>query len=177
MAFNKINTHDLTQEAQDSIEQACSRITQNSELNLTLEDLANTYNTSMSRLERQAKKNALKAQNRLLSLLTQNEWKQLTSNWRVNQDLIDQGKDAKDFSPVVKFFNPTGVGTWYISELSPDNIGFGICHLFEYELSYVSLDELNTLKLRLPMEKDRHFFPNKRSLKQCYALLKDGYHL
>jgi hypothetical protein len=173
MTFTKIDINDFTQEEKDKIQHSCEKYG----LNLTLVDLANIYNKSNASLERQAKKNALKAQNRLLSLLTQKEREKLTSNWNANQSLISQGKDEKDFPPVVKFFNPTGVGTWYLSELSPDNIGFGICHLFEYELGHVSLDELNTLKLLLPIEKDRHFSVNKRSLMQCYALLKDGCYL
>ena len=69
---------------------------------------------------------------------------------------------------VVKLFNPTGVGTWYLSELNPEtNVAFGLCHIHEYELGYVSLDELSEFKgqFGLGIERDRHF--QSKSLEDC----------
>ena len=69
---------------------------------------------------------------------------------------------TKDFKAVVKLFNPTGHGTWYLSELDPEtNTAFGLCDLGFPELGYVSLDELSTLKVHmgLGIERDRWFTP------------------
>jgi hypothetical protein len=56
-------------------------------------------------------------------------------------------------------FNPVGIGTWYLTELNPyTEIAFGLCELAEKEIGYVSLTELE--ELRLPMglkiERDRY---------------------
>jgi len=69
---------------------------------------------------------------------------------------------TKDFKAVVKLFNPTGNGTWYLSELDPEtNTAFGLCDVGHPELGYVSLDELSTLKahMGLGIERDRWFTP------------------
>ena len=61
-----------------------------------------------------------------------------------------EGNENPDI--VVKFFNPCGIGTWYITEgeKQPDGdwLLFGLCCLQEAELGYVMLSELK--KLRLP---------------------------
>ena len=111
----------------------------------------------------------LKNQNRLTEMLTQKELEKLHRNFEENYTLSIFSGDVKAFEPVVKFFNPTGLGTWYLSELSPDNIGFGICVLNEIELGYVSLHELNTLKLQNPIEKDNHFLAEGLTI---YELMK-----
>jgi hypothetical protein len=130
-----------------------------------------------AQLERILRKNKLGNRNKLLLLLTKKEYERLNKNWQINQDLQDQGKEPKEFAPVVKLFNPNGVGSWYISELSPDLIGFGICHITDAELGYVSLDELEGLKLRIPIEKDRWFRASRRSLTECLELIQDGQRL
>ena len=69
---------------------------------------------------------------------------------------------TKTFRAELKLFNPTGMGTWYISELNPEtNIAFGLCDLHEQEFGYVSLDELQSLKLPfgLGIERDLYFQP------------------
>ena len=69
---------------------------------------------------------------------------------------------TKDFKAVVKLFNPTGNGTWYLSELDPEtNTAFGLCHLGFPELGYVNLDELSNIKVSmgLGIERDRWFTP------------------
>ena len=96
---------------------------------------------------------------KLLALLTKKELATLRSNYDVNNALLEQGLDVKPLNPVVKFFNPTGIGTWYLTELSPNNIGFGLCHLHEVELGYICLKELGSFRGQggLPIEKDRYF--------------------
>ena len=69
---------------------------------------------------------------------------------------------TKDFKAVIKLFDPTGSGTWYLSELDPNtNIAFGLCDLGYPELGYVSLDDLSNLKVKmgLGIERDLYFTP------------------
>ena len=66
----------------------------------------------------------------------------------------------------VKFFNPCGIGTWYLSELDPEtNIAFGLCDLGYPELGYVSIDELKETDVGfgLKIERDMYFTPKKLS--------------
>jgi len=67
--------------------------------------------------------------------------------------------------PVLKLFNPTGPGTWLITELHPDgDTMFGLCDLDvgSPELGSVSLRELAsvTLPFGLTLERDVHFEGN-----------------
>ncbi len=67
-----------------------------------------------------------------------------------------------DHVPVLKLFNPSGPGTWLITELDPDgDIMFGLCDLDMdcVELGSVSLRELTavTLPFGLTIERDVHF--------------------
>ncbi len=114
--------------------------------------------------------------NKLVAQLTQNELKELRSNFNINNERSAQGENVKAFKPVVKFFNPTGRGTWYLSELSPDHMGFGICQLNETELGYVSLKALNALRLPfgLSIEKDITFSANGQSIYQRLETLQTG---
>ena len=116
----------------------------------------------------------IKLSNKLLKSLTKEELKTLQSNYEVNDILIQKGLPPKTFDVVVKFFNPTGIGTWYLTELSPDTIGFGLCHLYEVELGYVSLEELASLKLPggLGIEKDRYFSGKDLSLSSLSKKLR-----
>ena len=75
---------------------------------------------------------------------------------------------TKSFKAELKLFNPAGMGTWYLSELNPENNNaFGLCCLTEKELGYVNLDELLSFKgqLGLGIERDRHFKP--KTLDDC----------
>ena len=76
------------------------------------------------------------------------------------------GQDI-DPKPVVKLFTPDAGATWLLTELDPadHDIAFGLCDLGLGcpELGYVSLTELASVrgKLGLPVERDRHFTPEK----------------
>lgn len=63
---------------------------------------------------------------------------------------------------ICKFFNPTGIGTWYILEFDGEDTLYGLCCLQEKELGYVSLNELQTTKVRwgLGIERDIHWDSN-----------------
>ena len=76
----------------------------------------------------------------------------------------DDHPKYKEFKAVLKLFDPTGAGTWYLSELDPEtNIAFGLCDLGVgcAELGFVSLNELSTLKVKmgLGIERDLYFTP------------------
>lgn len=67
----------------------------------------------------------------------------------------------------VKFFNPTGAGTWYALEFNPDEgLFFGYANILEGELGYFSLEELQSFKGRfgLGIERDLHW-DDKTTLK------------
>ena len=82
-----------------------------------------------------------------------------------------EGKTHYEFKAVLKLFNPTGIVTWYLSELDPEtNMAFGLCFLTEKELGYVNLDELLSFKGRmgLGIERDKFFKP--KTLDECRSL-------
>lgn len=64
---------------------------------------------------------------------------------------------------IAKFFNPCGLGTWYITEgeKQPDGdwLLFGLCCIDCPEFGYVMLSELQSVRLPygLKIERDRHF--------------------
>lgn len=64
---------------------------------------------------------------------------------------------------IVKFFNPCGRGTWFITEgekqANGDWLLFGLCCIQEPELGYVLLSELENLRLPygLSIERDRGY--------------------
>jgi hypothetical protein len=72
--------------------------------------------------------------------------------------------------PIVRahFFNPCGTGDWWITEGSPegdDFTMFGLCFIFEPELGYVSINELQAIRgpLGLGIERDRYWTPKPLS--------------
>lgn len=67
---------------------------------------------------------------------------------------------------IVRYFNPTGIGTWYGIEYDPsERLFWGIAHLHEWEWGYFSLTELESLRLPYGMhiERDICFRPQKVS--------------
>jgi len=69
---------------------------------------------------------------------------------------------------MVKFFNPTGAGTWFATEYDPATEEFfGLVQINgEAELGYFSLRELETYRSRLGLgiERDLYFSPTKLSV-------------
>ena len=74
-----------------------------------------------------------------------------------------EGENAK---VIVKYFNPCGRGTWLITEGEKEEDGswllFGYCHIYEWEWGYVTLSELESIKLPfgLTIERDLHISKN-----------------
>ena len=94
-----------------------------------------------------------------LEWLTKVEEKKLRKNYEINMKRFEPPYDEHEFLPVVHFFNPVGVGDWYITEISPENIAYGLCCLSKAEIGDVSLDELAQLRLNLgrAIEKETYF--------------------
>ena len=95
-----------------------------------------------------------------MKLLTKSIREKLIKNHMEN----DGKENTVKHKVVVKLFNPVGIGTWYLTELNPyTDIAFGLCQLAEKEIGYVSLTELEELKLPvgLKIERDKYFETNK----------------
>jgi hypothetical protein len=77
------------------------------------------------------------------------------------------GKSKEDVKVIVKFFDPTGSWTWYVTEGEQREDGdwefFGLVSGFEAELGYFTLRDLERAKAgftglqALPIERDLHF--------------------
>ena len=68
----------------------------------------------------------------------------------------------------VKFFNPSGVGTWYATEFDPESGEFfGLAHIHEAELGAFFLSELEGFvgRFGLGIERDMHWTP--KTLGEC----------
>lgn len=84
----------------------------------------------------------------------------LPENLRARLLLNGAAERETDHVPVVKFFNPLGVGTWLLPEMMADgDTLFGLCDLGEPELGCVSLAEIAAVRLPfgLAIERDVAF--------------------
>ena len=92
-----------------------------------------------------------------------------------NYEIAKQGDEKKEekLKVVVKLFNPTGIGTWYLTYMNTEsNVAWGLAHLHEKEQGFINVAELKEFKGRfgLGIERDRMFESNKKTLKECEAL-------
>jgi len=90
-----------------------------------------------------------------MKLLTKAQRDKLIRNHTENEGQ----EETKKHKVVVKLFNPTGIGTWYLTELNPyTNIAFGLADVHEKELGDIDLTELEEFKgkLGLGIERDRY---------------------
>jgi len=81
---------------------------------------------------------------------------------------IGETENQEDPIALVKFFNCTGIGTWWASEFDPETgMFFGKADLGFPELGYFNLHELEGYRGRfgLGIERDLHWTP--RPLSQC----------
>jgi len=75
----------------------------------------------------------------------------------------NEEKEIKDIKVPLKLFNPTGIGTWYITEYDPKTeMAFGWCDLGYPELGYVDIKELKKIKFSfgLTVERDMYWDSN-----------------
>ena len=94
--------------------------------------------------------------------------KLLTKEIRKKLPALGETDNQTDPIAIVKFFNPTGIGTWWAVEFDPDSkIFFGKADLGFAELGTFSLEELESYKgpLGLGIERDLYFTP--KPLSQC----------
>ena len=80
---------------------------------------------------------------------------------KLAQEQYPHGNDMEKQVIVAKFFNPVGVGTWYLMNQDPEDTDYcwGIVHLFEVEVGSFSKSELENVKLSfgLGIERDLYF--------------------
>lgn len=86
--------------------------------------------------------------------------------------LYSQDGKGLDAKVVVKYFNPTGSGTWLITEGEKQKNGdwlfFGYCHIFEWEWGYVTLNELQDFRGQFGLGIERDLYLSKNStVKNC----------
>jgi hypothetical protein len=89
----------------------------------------------------------------------------------LHERLLTNGRlRGADHIPVVKFFNPLGVGTWLAAELDGDgDTLFGLADLGEPELGSFSLAEIQSLRLRFGMGIERDILFEGRFPLSVYA--------
>ncbi len=96
---------------------------------------------------------------------------------------LDDSSDLsiKDQSVHCKLFNPVGVGTWYITAYNPtDKMAFGFVNLGDppmAELGYISIDELENLKLPLGLSIERDMYFDSMPLQDVMDKVKSGGHV
>jgi hypothetical protein len=91
-------------------------------------------------------------------------------------------KSAKDIKIVMKLFNPTGAGTWYLYEKEDEDIYMAFVNLgdpINAECGRVSMQELLAFRGRfgLGIERDMHFKPMSRTLQEVKEIVIGGGHV
>jgi len=77
---------------------------------------------------------------------------------------IGTNESLMDAKVLVKYFNPYGRGTWYITEAERDGddwLCYGYMNIFEWEAGYIMLSEILEAKVNvfgheLPLERDMY---------------------
>ena len=96
----------------------------------------------------------------------------LTEELRKKLPALYAQENEKDPMVYVKFFDPVGSWTWYVTEgeqRGRDFLFFGLVIGFEAELGYFSLNELKSAKNKvsgiqaMPIERDLYFTPCRLS--------------
>ena len=64
-----------------------------------------------------------------MTLFTKTQTEQLIANCQAQIIGMDNAQPDIDFKPVVKLFTPDAQCTWLLTELSLDDIAFGLCDL------------------------------------------------
>jgi len=88
---------------------------------------------------------------------------------------VGSQEDVKDPIVIVKFFNPTGTGTWFATEYDPEErMFFGYVSLFnDYnnEFGYFSLDELESYQGKFGLGIERDMYGSEMTLNQWKNLM------
>ena len=88
------------------------------------------------------------------------------------------GSEMKDQDIVAKFFNPVGMGTWYLMNKSPeDGYCWGIVDLMAVEVGSFMIEELEDLELPMGMEIERDLYFKPRKAEELFEeLVKNRVH-
>ena len=91
-------------------------------------------------------------------------------------------KSAKDIKIVMKLFNPSGAGTWYLYEKEDEDTYWGYVNLGDIvnaECGTVSMSELMAYRGRfgLGIERDKFFEPLSMSLEEVQRIVESGGHV
>ena len=100
----------------------------------------------------------------------------------IEQKAMEQfklGSDLESQMIVAKFFNPCGMGIWYLMNIDPDDEDYcwGIVDLFEVEMGSFSRSDLENTKVGfgLSIERDLYFEP--LNAKELWEKLMKGVHV
>ena len=90
--------------------------------------------------------------------------------------------ETKDIKIVMKMFNPTGAGTWYLYEKMDEDVYMAFVNLGDPEMAEcgtISMQELTSFRGRfgVGIERDMHFEPLSRTLKNVMETVKSGGHV
>ena len=87
-----------------------------------------------------------------------------------NYPLYSQDGKGVEAEVVVKYFNPCGAGTWLITEGEKQSDGdwmfFGYCHITEWEWGYVTLSELERVRLPFGLRIEREMYVTGGKVKE-----------
>ena len=113
------------------------------------------------------------------------DWRSLVRPETLNQlianhseQLPHRGKRSeRNFMPACRLFNPTGPGTWLITECDEDGLAFGLCDVGYPELGYISMQELAEFNGLggLGIEEDLHWRPTKTLNQYAEEARRAGY--
>lgn len=85
--------------------------------------------------------------------------------------LYSQDGLLEESKVIVKYFNPCGAGTWLITEGEKQDgewIFYGYCHITEWEWGYVSLAELESVRLPFGLTIERELYDADNKLVKDY---------
>jgi len=91
-------------------------------------------------------------------------------------------KSAKDIKIVMKLFNPTGAGTWYLYEKEDEDVYWCFANLGDIdcaECGTVSMNELMNFRgqFGLHIERDISYKPLSMSLQEVMDIVQSGGHV
>ena len=92
---------------------------------------------------------------------------------KLAQEQYQYGNDMEKQVIVAKFFNPVGVGTWYLMNQDPNDPDYcwGIVQLFEVEVGSFLKSELESVKLSFGLGIERDIYFERVNAQEMYRKL------
>jgi hypothetical protein len=107
------------------------------------------------------------------------QMEQLEKNWEILDSTTGRIRSAELENTLkcpIKWFNPTGAGTWIgLAKKPGEPIVYGYAHINEWELGYFSLDELQEYRdprFGLGIERDMYWEP--KTIPEIQQILAEG---